>query len=429
MEIDEFLKEAMASTFLGCSENDYYNGMMFANELNFFPSEDIIYATPFFTASDGDNDAFVNNDNNASTSTSKTSLNNITSSVSTFLDNTLDTTTISTTPIQVTPTKETTTSFEMVNNRGHTKHADTLSDVLSDSTSITQNLMNGKLTMEEVLNNKQQRKKKHKTSSSSSSSRQAILQSADRKMTLNEIYTWITDNYPYYQREEKSGSGWENSIRHNLSLNKAFKRLPRTEGQPGKGCYWTILPEHESIIKNSSFKERRSSKKFKTPPAAKSSTPISVKIESNGGIVDSNPSIVSQSPPQLKEEVFTTPVVPLGQSNGDTLTQIAAEAMVEMQTHNIKIEMTDLTRADENGVAHSTIAVKAEHAMTPRAKKQASGLIENKKDDVDEGYGDTEIQTESKSTRTTKNTPATPDNLKSPIKEFVSPAEVLLQPL
>ena len=32
----------------------------------------------------------------------------------------------------------------------------------------------------------------------------------------------------------------QNSIRHNLSLNKLFRRLEKPPREPGKGCYWTV---------------------------------------------------------------------------------------------------------------------------------------------------------------------------------------------
>uniref|UniRef100_A0A914WDB1 Forkhead box protein fkh-2 n=2 Tax=Plectus sambesii TaxID=2011161 RepID=A0A914WDB1_9BILA len=69
--------------------------------------------------------------------------------------------------------------------------------------------------------------------------RRAIESSMVKKMTLNEIYQWITENFPYYRQQEKNQS-WKNSIRHNLSLNKLFVREQRERGDPGKGSYWRI---------------------------------------------------------------------------------------------------------------------------------------------------------------------------------------------
>ncbi|KAL4883110.1 fork head domain-containing protein [Aspergillus karnatakaensis] len=70
----------------------------------------------------------------------------------------------------------------------------------------------------------------------------SILRAPSRRLTLAQIYKWISDTFSYYKN---SDPGWQNSIRHNLSLNKAFIKQERPKDDPGKGNYWAIEPGME----------------------------------------------------------------------------------------------------------------------------------------------------------------------------------------
>ena len=44
-------------------------------------------------------------------------------------------------------------------------------------------------------------------------------------------------------------------MRHNLSLNECFIKLPKALGRPGKGHYWTIDPAQEYMFEEGSFRQ------------------------------------------------------------------------------------------------------------------------------------------------------------------------------
>ncbi|XP_019906430.2 forkhead box protein J1-B-like isoform X2 [Esox lucius] len=82
----------------------------------------------------------------------------------------------------------------------------------------------------------------------------AMRASKQNKITLSAIYNWIKENFCYYRHAEPS---WQNSIRHNLSLNKCFVKVPRRKDEPGKGGFWQIDSQHADLSVDGVFRRRR----------------------------------------------------------------------------------------------------------------------------------------------------------------------------
>ena len=74
--------------------------------------------------------------------------------------------------------------------------------------------------------------------------RQAIIESQNKQLTLNEIYQWFQLTFAYFRRNEAT---WKNAVRHNLSLHKCFMRVENV-----KGAVWTV--------DDAEFYKRRSAK-------------------------------------------------------------------------------------------------------------------------------------------------------------------------
>lgn len=81
----------------------------------------------------------------------------------------------------------------------------------------------------------------------------AITSHEKKKMTLAQIYSWICIYHPFYRYVQ---NGWQNSIRHNLSLNKAFMKVSRTDDEPGKGSFWAVDPESEMLFEGGVYKKK-----------------------------------------------------------------------------------------------------------------------------------------------------------------------------
>ncbi|XP_019222443.1 forkhead box protein N2 isoform X2 [Oreochromis niloticus] len=95
----------------------------------------------------------------------------------------------------------------------------------------------------------------------------AIEQSPSKSLPVKEIYGWILEHFPYFSN---APTGWKNSVRHNLSLNKCFRKVERSLGKAnGKGSLWCVDPEYRpNLIQALKKQHFPAAHAFCTPPAS-----------------------------------------------------------------------------------------------------------------------------------------------------------------
>lgn len=94
----------------------------------------------------------------------------------------------------------------------------------------------------------------------------AIQASPEQRLPLSGIYDYIADRFPYYRGCPK---GWQNSVRHNLSLNPCFLRLPRRSGPaavPRRGGEWALDPAFHDMFPGGDYRRRRRPRHQKPRP-------------------------------------------------------------------------------------------------------------------------------------------------------------------
>ncbi|KAF2138358.1 uncharacterized protein K452DRAFT_277471, partial [Aplosporella prunicola CBS 121167] len=100
----------------------------------------------------------------------------------------------------------------------------------------------------------------------------ALMQSPGYTMVLKDIYAWFKENTD--KATDKETKGWQNSIRHNLSMNGAFKKVEQPAGEDSKkGNMWMLTDEaiREGVKSTTRYRTKntkpRSTKAMQAPSA------------------------------------------------------------------------------------------------------------------------------------------------------------------
>ncbi|XP_078263053.1 forkhead box protein N3 isoform X1 [Rhinoraja longicauda] len=154
----------------------------------------------------------------------------------------------------------------------------------------------------------------------------AIEDSPSKRLPVKDIYNWILEHFPYFAN---APTGWKNSVRHNLSLNKCFKKVDKDRSQSiGKGSLWCIDPEYRQNLIQALKKTpyHPYSHVFNTPPTSPrgyrstSSPPLwpgSAFFKKNGALQDSDidaaaAMMLLNSSPEVKGAEYAAGVMPNG---------------------------------------------------------------------------------------------------------------------
>ncbi|XP_023575378.1 forkhead box protein N3 isoform X3 [Octodon degus] len=163
----------------------------------------------------------------------------------------------------------------------------------------------------------------------------AIEDSPTKRLPVKDIYNWILEHFPYFAN---APTGWKNSVRHNLSLNKCFKKVDKERSQSiGKGSLWCIDPEYRQNLIQALKKTPYHPPP--TPQAYQSTSgppiwPGSTFFKRNGALLQVPPGVIQNGARVLSRGLFPgvrpLPITPIGMTaamrNGITSCRMRTES-------------------------------------------------------------------------------------------------------
>ncbi|GAA5828894.1 hypothetical protein JCM11251_005911 [Rhodosporidiobolus azoricus] len=98
---------------------------------------------------------------------------------------------------------------------------------------------------------------------------QALNSAVGKKLTLHQVYDWILARWPYFKENQ---SGWQSSVRHNLTPQRGFIKIARRADEPGKGSFWQIDPSQLANFDGHHFRSKKPDGAAGSPAEAPSPT-------------------------------------------------------------------------------------------------------------------------------------------------------------
>ncbi|CAD6201455.1 GSCOCG00000255001-RA-CDS [Cotesia congregata] len=175
----------------------------------------------------------------------------------------------------------------------------------------------------------------------------------NNKLTLSNIYAWIRENFSYYRHADPA---WQNSIRHNLSLNKCFVKLPRSKDEPGKGGFWKL--DLESLEGGKRTRRRSSASRYNkfssrtsrsTSSASGSMTPMTPSIAvTPGDITTEIITTMNLNDPQITTVFYETPPSSVSPPIPDCLPEVPESNQVSLSEDDLTGLLIATVGWDEN---------------------------------------------------------------------------------